>query len=274
MAFPARVALFMTCLGGLFYPEAGATAVRLLPRLGTAVDFPCGQTCCGQAACNAGFQQQAREVARRNLALLASAAYIVIPSGSCTVMWRIFSPELFADDPVLGTQAEALASRQRWQSALLDALEIDTVLQPHGVTVHTTVPPTTPQNGATAALTTRRRERRAVLTQADLGLSGVDYVIAETGTLVLQALPGQMRGVSLAPPVPVAVARASHVLETRADFLLLTQAAGADLQHQLTSCTSFITGPSRTADMELQLAVGVHGPKELHLVLLDEPTDA
>lgn len=108
---PSRVALFVTCLGDMFYPEAGEATVRLLHRLGIAVDFPLGQTCCGQPAFNAGFQQQAREVARRNLSLFAEAEYIVIPSGSCTSMWRIFYPELFADDPVLGEQAEALAAR-------------------------------------------------------------------------------------------------------------------------------------------------------------------
>ena len=108
---PSRVALFVTCLGDVFYPEVGEATVRLLHRLGIAVDFPLGQTCCGQPAFNAGFRQPARDVARRNLALFANAEYIVAPSGSCTAMWRVFYPELFADDPVLGEQAEALAAR-------------------------------------------------------------------------------------------------------------------------------------------------------------------
>jgi L-lactate dehydrogenase complex protein LldE len=108
---PSRVALFVTCLGDVFYPEVGEATVRLLHRLGIAVDFPLGQTCCGQPAFNAGFRQLARDVARRNLALFAKAEYVVIPSGSCTAMWRVFYPELFADDPVLGEQAEALAAR-------------------------------------------------------------------------------------------------------------------------------------------------------------------
>jgi L-lactate dehydrogenase complex protein LldG len=55
-----------------------------------------------------------------------------------------------------------------------------------------------------------------------------------------------------------------------ADALLTVHTRGADLQQQLTSCLSFITGPSRTGDIELQLTIGVHGPGELHLVLLDE----
>jgi L-lactate dehydrogenase complex protein LldG len=161
----------------------------------------------------------------------------------------------------------------RWQSELLEALEVDEALHQQGITVHTTVlPPATVAGEAasTATMTTRRRELRELLARADLGLSGVDYVIAETGTLVLMARAGQMRGVSLLPPVHVALARTSQVIATLADYLLLTQAAGADPQQYLTSCVSLVTGPSRTGDIELKLTVGVHGPGELHLLVLDD----
>src|SRR5262249_55203688 len=160
----------------------------------------------------------------------------------------------------------------RWQSEILETLEVDDALHQQGVTVHTTaLPPGTAAGEATstAAMTTRRQELRALLARADLGLSGVDYVIAETGTLVLMARAGQMRGVSLLPPVHVAVARTSQVIATLADYLLLAQ-AGADPQQYLTRCVSFVTGPSRTGDIELKLTVGVHGPGELHLVVLDD----
>ena len=82
-----------------------------------------------------------------------------------------------------------------------------------------------------------------------------------------------MRSLSLLPPVHIAVAQANHIVPTLADYLLLLQSAGADLQHHLTSCVSFITGPSRTGDIELTLTIGVHGPGELHVVILDAPPD-
>ena len=107
----SSVALCITCLADVFCPEVGEATVSLLRRLGFAVDFPEGQTCCGQPAFNAGFQREAWVVARRNLTLFADYAYVVVPSGSCTAMFRVFYPELFADDPVLGEQAESLASR-------------------------------------------------------------------------------------------------------------------------------------------------------------------
>lgn len=125
---PARVTLFVTCLGDAFYPEAGEATVRLLHRLGIAVDFPQGQTCCGQPAFNAGFRQAAQDVAKRNLALFADAEYIIVPSGSCAAMWRVFYPELFVDDPTLGTQAEALAARTyELAEFLVNVLGIDDV---------------------------------------------------------------------------------------------------------------------------------------------------
>ena len=153
----------------------------------------------------------------------------------------------------------------RWQSDLLDTLEINDALQAGGANVHTA----SPANEAEAD--NRRQEMRDLLAHADMGLSGVDAVIAETGTLMLTAQPGQMRGVSLLPPVHVAVARTDQVVATFADALRTVRQAGEDVQQNLTSCISFVTGPSRTGDIELKLTVGVHGPGELHLVLLDDP---
>jgi L-lactate dehydrogenase complex protein LldG len=170
-------------------------------------------------------------------------------------------------------QAKAASLLVRWPSPLLRTLEVDAALAALGIAVHVAEPLLHPAGAVAVAdgqAAARRQELRALLAQADLGLSGVDYVIAETGTLVVSAQPGQMRGVSLLPPVHVAVARSEQIVATLADYLLLLRAEGADLQQQLTSCVSFITGPSRTGDIELKLTVGVHGPGEVHLVLLDE----
>lgn len=158
----------------------------------------------------------------------------------------------------------------RWPAALFQTLEVDAALRQHQISVH--VADWTESSAASTALRgARRQELRPILAQADLGLSGVDYVIAETGTLAVSTLPGQMRSVSLVPPVHLAVARTAQILPTLADYLLLLRTAGPDWHRQLTSCVSFITGPSRTGDIELQLTVGVHGPGELHLVLIDAP---
>ncbi|ETX00206.1 MAG: lactate utilization protein B/C [Candidatus Entotheonella factor] len=158
----------------------------------------------------------------------------------------------------------------RWDDALLEMLEVDAALQEQGVEVSPAAPPLEDA----AAMAEQRDHLRELLARADIGLSGADFVIAETGTLALSTLPGQMRGVSLLPPVHVAVVKHSQIVESMADCLAMLQDEGqVDIQERLTSCVSFITGPSRTGDIELSLTVGVHGPGELHLIILDDPSD-
>jgi len=105
---------------------------------------------------------------------------------------------------------------------------------------------------------------------ADLGLSGVDYALAETGTLVLVARKGQARAISLLPPVHIAVLKPEQIIPGLNDlFPLLRSETEAPNGSGLASAVTFITGPSRTADIELTLVVGVHGPQQLHAILLD-----
>ena len=101
---------------------------------------------------------------------------------------------------------------------------------------------------------------------ADIGVSGVDHAIADTGTLVLLARTGQARSVSLLPPLHVAIVRTGQILSSLDDLFPVLRYEG---NGELASAVTFITGPSRTADIELTLVVGVHGPQELHVVLLD-----
>ncbi len=108
---PARVYLFGTCVVDLFYPEAGMDAIRLLEREGIRVDFPAGQTCCGQPAYTSGYTEQAREVARAQLALFAGDQPVVVPSGSCAGMLRQHYADLFKDEPHLLQQVQSLAER-------------------------------------------------------------------------------------------------------------------------------------------------------------------
>jgi L-lactate utilization protein LutC len=101
---------------------------------------------------------------------------------------------------------------------------------------------------------------------ADVGVSGVDYLIAETGSIALLSRPDQPRSLSLLPPVHVAVAERGQLLPDLFDLFEKENGAGGDLA----SCLSLITGPSKTGDIELRLVTGVHGPGEVHVVLVDE----
>src|ERR1700691_1521925 len=111
MAEPVRVALLVTCLVDLFRPTVGFAAVKLLEQAGCGVEVPRAQTCCGQPAYNSGDRADAKAIARQVIAAFAGYDYVVAPSGSCAGMVRVHYPELFADEPAMLPQAEALAAR-------------------------------------------------------------------------------------------------------------------------------------------------------------------
>ncbi len=100
-----EVMLFPTCLAEEFFPEARDAAVAVLERMRLSVRPMSGAFCCGQAAFNEGFREQALELARRFLASCEPGTPIVIPSGSCTTMVKIFYADLLAADPALAERA-------------------------------------------------------------------------------------------------------------------------------------------------------------------------
>lgn len=121
-----RVALMITCLVDQFYPQVGEATVRLLHRLGADVDFPEGQTCCGQPAFNSGYLDEAREVAVRILDVFDKADYVVSPSGSCTGMIHHYYPELFRDEPVQLAKVSSLQHKiYELSQFLVDVMHVD-----------------------------------------------------------------------------------------------------------------------------------------------------
>jgi len=105
------------------------------------------------------------------------------------------------------------------------------------------------------------------ISKADIGITEVDYTIADTGTLVLLTDKNQPRSVSLLPPIHVAIVRPANLVRNIKDLFIILKSRLQNSE-DITSCMTFITGPSRTADIELSLTLGVHGPKELYVVIL------
>lgn len=102
-----------------------------------------------------------------------------------------------------------------------------------------------------------------VLFDCDLGITSAQWAIAETGTLVLESDRENSRLTSLVPTVHLCILKASRIRQTLGEILDLTQP-------ELSRTMTFITGASRTSDIELTLAIGVHGPKELHVVVIED----
>jgi L-lactate dehydrogenase complex protein LldG len=113
---------------------------------------------------------------------------------------------------------------------------------------------------------------REALFAAEVGISGVKYLVAETGTVTVETRPGEPRSLSLLPPVHIAVAHRTQLLP---DLFDLFQNYSSNPENGLCgpglpSCVALITGPSKTGDIELRLVTGVHGPGEIHVILVEQ----
>ena len=113
---------------------------------------------------------------------------------------------------------------------------------------------------------TDRADFRTIMEAADLGVTGVDYAIAETGTCVIIPRRGVSRLVSLLPPVHVAIVERGQVLPSLDELFTLRR--DDFVRGDFGSYMNLITGPSRTADIEYTIVTGVHGPGEVHMVLV------
>lgn len=103
----------------------------------------------------------------------------------------------------------------------------------------------------------------SLIATADLGITGSLFALAESGSVVLSHGPGRSRLVSLLPPVHIALVEVETIRWTLVHW---------ERDHpeavENTANLVIVTGPSRTGDIELQLNLGVHGPKHLHVVLI------
>jgi len=169
---------------------------------------------------------------------------------------------IVADQAAAVAQVLELARRKTSQRVLLgrgafvDRLALSDALRAGGMTV------LTPQD-ATAATC------KEPFFAADLGITGVDYLLAETGSLAQLAKPEEPRSFSLLPPIHVAVAHREQILPDLFDlYARLGQKQESSGRIKMPSCLSLITGPSKTGDIELRLVTGVHGPGELHVIVV------
>jgi L-lactate utilization protein LutC len=134
----------------------------------------------------------------------------------------------------------------RWDVEELEALGVDGPLGEAGVEV---------------AVWRELADFKEVAGKSGIGLSTAAWAIAETGTLVLEGGPGMGRSVTLLPPTHVAVVPVERILRTVPEAI--AKYAGG-----LPANVCFHTGPSRSGDIEMALFVGMHGPGDVHVILV------
>jgi len=144
----------------------------------------------------------------------------------------------------------------RWKHPLLERLEIDRLLRERAIAVHAW-DQLERQSSA---------ERWPSAFAAELGITSVDWAVAETGTLALCSDPGHGRVVSLLPPNFLAILEPSQIVPDLFDLFDRLEQHKQDLPSNLV----LVTGPSKTGDIELKLTTGVHGPGNVHVLVVEE----
>lgn len=149
-----------------------------------------------------------------------------------------------------------------WQHPLIAQLELEKVLQPDGIPVMLA-----PGDGLQNQSEPVARHREQVV-GSFIGVTAADYCLADTATLVMRTRPGQPRSTSLVPSIHVAVIRLNQVLADLQEFYTVLRGDLQSGREGLTNCLTFISGPSKTGDIELVMVHGAHGPRELNIVVV------
>jgi Fe-S oxidoreductase len=207
-----KVALQITCVNDAMFPETGKATVRLLRRLGVDVDFPAGQTCCGQPMVNTGYLDEAVPAVRRYVEAFAGYDAVVTPSGSCAASVRhqhALVARRSGDQALVGAVAESSPRAYELSEFLVDVLDVTDVgaYFPHRVTYH-------PTCHSLRMLGVGDRPRK--LLEAVRGISVVDLPAAEEccgfgGTFAIK---------NADTSVAMGADKARHVRETGAEVLV------------------------------------------------------
>lgn len=113
---------------------------------------------------------------------------------------------------------------------------------------------------------TRTPEMMALYGSAAIGISGVDAAIAMTGTLVLSSGEGRGRIPTVLPPIWIAVVSVEQIVPRLEDWLVSERGRGMSTLYERANL-AFVTGPSRTGDIEMELILGVHGPGTEYVII-------
>lgn len=169
-------------------------------------------------------------------------------------------------DPEWGTEKSVV----RWDHPLLNRLNLESLPELDGVTIHTTHT-TEARKGEQAAENLSPMQQAAVKEKVEasfIGITSADYLVAATATLAMRSRPGHARSVSLVPAIHIVVIEEEKLLANLEELYTLLKWDPKERALGLTNCLSLVSGPSKTGDIELIMVHGAHGPRELHLFVV------
>jgi len=154
-------------------------------------------------------------------------------------------------EPEWGTQKSVIA----WHHPLIEQLNLEKNLV-DGVTLFTT-------RSSFAPDSKERAHIRKHLIDSYIGITAADFCVAGSATLVLRTRPHQPRAVSLVPSIHVAVIKLDQIVENLSELYFRLKWDPEEQKIGLTNCMTFISGPSKTGDIELVMVHGAHGPRQM-----------
>ena len=162
-------------------------------------------------------------------------------------------------EPEWGTAKSVIA----WHHPLVEQLRLEDHLKDVDVDLHIA-------KGSDIPDVTERNAIRNKIVQSYIGITSADFCVAQSATLVMRTRPNQPRAISLVPSIHVAVITIDQLIEDLKELYFRLKWDPAQKEQGVGNCMTFISGPSKTADIELQMVFGAHGPRQLHVYVLSE----
>ena len=153
-----------------------------------------------------------------------------------------------------------------WKHPLIESLNLGEVLAPQKVPVYITELGDFEAGDKSAEKA--RAEMRKQIIDAYIGITSADFCMADTASLVMRTRPGQARSVSLVPSIHVAVIHIDQIILDLKELYALLQWDSKIQSEGLTNCMTYISGPSKTADVEATMVHGAHGPREVYVYVI------
>ena len=177
----------------------------------------------------------------------------IIPCDDISTVTAAITELVRQKDPEWGDQKSVVA----WAHPLVERLNLPVALSEQKVTLF--VP------GLKAIADEDFRQH---VIDAYIGITSADFCMADSATLVMRTRPGQARAVSILPSIHVAVIELDQVIADLKELYALLKWDPQERSEGLTNCMTFISGPSKTADIEATMVQGAHGPREVHVYVV------
>ena len=165
-------------------------------------------------------------------------------------------------DPEWGDQKSIVV----WQHPLIERLNLADALAAEKIPVHVTSLDES-QREALSEPEKRDRLRQQVI-DSYIGITSADFCMAATASLVMRTRPGQARSVSLVPSIHIGIIYLDQIIRDLKELYALLSFDPEVSREGLTNCMTYISGPSKTADVEATMVHGAHGPREVYVYVI------